>query len=82
MTPSESFDPRTWRSSDAAEEAPVERIANRVPPVGPTQARTRWSGYGLSAALLASGAVAAYATREAPSPAPEPLSAAAAADPG
>lgn len=64
MAPSESFDPRTWRSDEpgaARGPAPV-REPSPVKPMPPPQAR-RWLGFALSGAILVSGALAAYATR-------------------
>ncbi len=64
MAPSDSFDPRTWQGE---EPAPVTiTAAARTPtpaPLPPDGSPKRWLGPALSAAILASGALAAYATR-------------------
>ncbi|MDP3674079.1 MAG: hypothetical protein Q8R44_03125 [Novosphingobium sp.] len=64
MAPSESFDPRTWRSDEPGQvkASPTVREPPRVQPMPPGQAR-RWLGFAVSAAILVGGAVAAYATR-------------------
>ncbi len=74
MTPSESFDPRTWVSRSRSPSRP-----DRTEAVGVGDARTRatWAGFLLSAALLLAGAVAAYAMRDA-----EPITAEIAPAPG
>ena len=69
MAPSDSFDPRTWQGDDPAlaTAASAARPVPPVPPLAGTPPR-RWLGLALSAAILAGGALAAYATRaDAPS---------------
>lgn len=60
MTPSESFDPRTWVSRNRSVFRPARSRADG-PPTAPLQAT--WLGYALSAALLVAGAAGAYAMR-------------------
>ena len=75
MTPSESFDPRTWQSSAGSPSVSREAVETSRPDAPPV--RASWAGFALSAALLLAGAVAAYAMRE---PAPD-VSAAALSEP-
>ena len=58
MTPSDSFDPRTWTRGWS----PSGAVAWRAP--GARTGRTSGLGLALAAAILVTGAVVAYATRE------------------
>ena len=68
MGSGESFDPRTWKGGESAPGAtPVTAVKPAVPPpfaqtVSGGKYRW-WLGPGLSAAILAGGALAAYETR-------------------
>ena len=70
MTPSESFDPRTWLRRDST---PARKLVTALKPavaapVAPATSGGKyrwWLGPVLSAAVLAGGAVAAYETRDA-----------------
>ena len=64
-----SFDPRTWHVGHRTPTAPepVAEAQPAAPPAPGEPARATWLGFVLSAAILASGAVGAWAMRPADS---------------
>lgn len=64
MAPSDSFDPRTWQGEGPAPVTVTAAARESAPaPPPPGGSPKRWLGLALSAAILAGGALAAYATR-------------------